>query len=315
LLDEVFYGETTMTILLFGSTGQIGSELLKCIANDRIINVPDRSQFDFKNPDTIRTIVQRVKPSVIINAAAFTEVDRAESEPEISQTLNSIAPGVLAEEAGKIGAMMLHYSSDYVYGGNKKTSLTESDLTHPDSVYAQSKLKGEQIISKYCQRHIILRTSWVFSEQRKNFLKTILDLAIKNEELKVITDQVGSPTSAKLVADVTWRVLDLIQNLDKNDSRWGIYNLAASGYDSWHGYAEYIVQQAKELGFPIKCRVITPIVTSEYPLPAKRPNNSKLNTDKLQKTFNIDLPCWKKDVDYVLRSLVNQTNIKLGKSN
>ncbi len=294
-----------MKILLFGKGGQVGWELQRSLAplGELIALEFDSTDHcgDFTNLAGIAETVRRVKPDVIVNAAAHTAVDKAESEPELVRTINALAPGVLADEAEKLGAWLIHYSTDYVFNGSGTTPWKETDATGPLGVYGQTKLEGEQAVAR-CARHLIFRTSWVFAARGANFAKTMLRLAKERDELKVIADQIGAPTGAELLADVTAQAIRTVQTRPDGQMLAGLYHLAATGETSWHGYAQFVIEYARQVGEPIRVpsNAIVPIPTSAYPTPAKRPYNSRLDTTKLKTTFGLHLPDWKDGVQRML---------------
>ena len=296
---------TGLRILLFGANGQVGHELrLTLVRLGQVLGL-QRAGADLSAPQSLRAIVRQHRPQVIVNAAADTAVDRAEGEPELAQTINAVAPGVLAEEAQAVGACLVHYSTDYVFDGRKSTPYDESDVPNPLSVYGRSKLSGERAVAEACARHLILRTSWVVGAHGANFVKTILRLAAERDSLRVVADQHGAPTSAALIADVTARALQTLVQASERDARWGLYHLAAGGETSWHGYARYAIGRARELGMTLKATpdAVAPIPTAEYPTPAKRPMNSRLCTARLRAAFSVELPDWRQGVDQVLEQL------------
>lgn len=270
-----------MKILLTGKNGQVGWELQRALASLGEVIACDRSELDLANPDKIVALVREAKPQIIVNAAAYTAVDKAESEPEPAHAINARAPGILAEEAKKLGALLVHYSTDYVFDGTKTEPYTEEDAPNPISVYGRSKLAGEQAIQSSGCRHLIFRTSWVYGPRGKNFLLTILRLAKERDELRIVSDQIGAPTTSALIADVTAQILRAF-----SPEKQGLYNLTATGSVSWYGFAQAIVHTA---GLTAK---VTPIPTSEYPTPARRPSSSLLNTALLRQRFGIALPSW-----------------------
>ena len=295
-----------MKILLFGKGGQVGWELQRSLAplGEVVALEFDSTDYcgDFTNLAGLAQAVRQVKPDVIVNAAAHTAVDKAESEPELVRTINAIAPGVLADEAEKLGAWLIHYSTDYVFDGSGTTPWKETDATGPLGVYGQTKLEGEQAVAR-CTRHLIFRTSWVFAARGANFAKTMLRLAKERDELKVIADQIGAPTGAELLADVTAHAIRTVQTAPDGQKLAGLYHLAAAGETSWHGYAQFVIERAQALGETLKAgpNDILPITTADYPTPAQRPANSRLDTTKLRTTFGLHLPDWK---DGVRRMLV-----------
>ncbi|MFM2262070.1 MAG: dTDP-4-dehydrorhamnose reductase, partial [Pseudomonadota bacterium] len=248
---------------------------------------------------TVRTF----QPDVIVNAAAHTAVDKAESEPELARTLNALAPAALAQAAADVGAWLVHYSSDYVFNGAGDRPWQEGDATGPLSVYGHTKLEGEQAILASGCRHLILRTSWVYAARGGNFAKTMLRLAAERERLTVIDDQWGAPTGADLIADVT--AIAIRSALQQPDLS-GVYHLVASGETTWHGYASHVVAQARHLQPDIGLKVseIAPVPTSAFPTPAQRPLNSRLNTRKLQQAFGVVLPPWQQGVDRLLTEIL-----------
>lgn len=297
-------------ILLTGKDGQLGYALKRALAPLGEVFAIGRSDCDLTNTDAIRAMVAVIRPDIIVNPAAYTGVDKAETEREVAFAVNATAPGVLAQEALKIGALLVHYSTDYVFDGRKQGVYVEQDTASPQSVYGISKLAGEEAIRSVHTRHLILRTSWVFGVHGANFLKTILRLAGECDSLRIVADQIGAPTSATLIADVTADMLGQYwhdHDTADNPGRLTTFHLTAGGETSWHGYAKFIVSTALQMGMSMKLRPdeISPIFTDEYPLPARRPANSRLNTDKLKSAFNIVLPDWQEGVIDVLNQLKN----------
>ena len=297
-----------MKILLFGKGGQVGWELQRSLApvGELIALEFDSTDYcgDFTNLTGLANTVRQVKPDVIVNAAAHTAVDKAESEPELVRTINAIAPGVLADEAEKLGAWLIHYSTDYVFDGSGTTPWKETDATGPLGVYGRTKLEGEQAVDR-CTRHLIFRTSWVYAARGANFAKTMLRLAKERDELKVIADQFGAPTGAELLADVTAQAIRTTQ--DKPELA-GLYHLVAGGETSWYDYAQFVIAFAKQSGETIRVTpdAIKPIPTTDYPTPAKRPLNSRLDTTKLKTTFDLQLPDWRDGVRRVLTEILGK---------
>ena len=297
-----------MKILLFGKGGQVGWELQRSLAplGELIALEFDSTDYcgDFTNLTGLANTVRQVKPDVIVNAAAHTAVDKAESEPELVRTINAIAPGVLADEAEKLGAWLIHYSTDYVFDGSGTTPWKETDATGPLGVYGRTKLEGEQAVDR-CTRHLIFRTSWVYAARGANFAKTMLRLANERDELKVIADQFGAPTGAELLADVTAQAIRTTQ--DKPELA-GLYHLVAGGETSWYDYAQFVIAFAKQSGETIRVTpdAIKPIPTTDYPTPAKRPLNSRLDTTKLKTTFDLQLPDWRDGVRRVLTEILGK---------
>ena len=292
-----------MKILLFGKNGQVGWELQRSLAPlGELVALGSSGHAglcgDLSDLAGLAETVFKVKPDVIVNAAAYTAVDKAESEPEQARLINALAPGVLADEAQKLGAWFVHYSTDYVFDGSGGQFWQETDATGPLNVYGRTKLEGEQAVAR-CAKHLIFRTSWVYAARGANFAKTMLRLAQERDHIKVIDDQIGAPTGAELIADVTALALRAV--LQKPEQA-GIYHLAAGGEVSWFDYARFVIEQARQRGLPIKVapEAIEPIPTRAYPLPAKRPHNSRLDTRKLKQSFDLALPDWRVGVTRVL---------------
>jgi dTDP-4-dehydrorhamnose reductase len=296
-----------LKILLTGATGQVGWELARTLLPLGEVIAIDRSRVDFSDLKALKTLVQQLKPDVIVNPAAYTAVDKAETEKDLAYLINAEAPGMLAEEAKKLDALLVHYSTDYVFDGTKDSPYTESEPTNPLNVYGASKLAGELAIQSVACDYLILRTSWVYASRANNFLKTILRLATEREELKIIADQIGSPTWARLIAEITAHVVKQAC-LEKMNSSFtsGIYHLTSSGYTSWHGFAEKIVEIAREQGkLPLKNKVILPIPATDYPLPAHRPSNSRLSCQRLEQQFGLSLPSWEKALMLCMQELIS----------
>jgi dTDP-4-dehydrorhamnose reductase len=295
-------------ILVLGANGQVGRELPRALAALGPVVALDRKGADLAHPERLREVIDAHRPSAIVNAAAYTAVDRAESEAAAAMTVNGVAPGVLARAAAERGIPVVHYSTDYVFDGTKAGWYVETDPTAPVSSYGRSKLEGEREIVAAGGRHLILRTCWVFAAEGTNFLRTMLRVAREREVLRVVSDQFGAPTSAALIAAVTARLLGAMRGAPATDQRWGVYHLAAAGETSWHGYARYLIGKAQAAGAALK---VTPeqvegITTAEYPTPARRPANSRLDTTKLRSTFGVSLPDWRVGVDAVLQELRTQ---------
>ncbi|HEX2530954.1 MAG TPA: dTDP-4-dehydrorhamnose reductase [Burkholderiaceae bacterium] len=297
-----------MKILLLGKDGQVGWELQRSLAPLGPLVALGRAQADFEDIARLRLLVREKQPDVIINAAAYTAVDKAESELAKAYCVNADAVRVLAEEAQRLNAWLVHYSTDYVFDGKKSAPYNEDDPTYPLSVYGASKLAGEQQLRQCHAKHLIFRTSWVYAARGANFAKTMLRLAQEKTELKVIDDQHGAPTSAELIADVTALALYRIAQTtgDDADAFAGTYHLAAGGHTTWHGYAQYVLELAQARGIVLKVgpQAVQPIPTEAYPLPAARPKNSRLNTTKLTKTFNLHLPEWRYHVQRLMDELI-----------
>jgi len=258
---------------------------------------------DFTQAQQLAETVRAVRPEVIVNAAAYTAVDRAESEPDLARQINATAPGVLAREAQALGAWLVHYSTDYVFDGSGQQPWTEADTPSPLNVYGHTKLEGEEAIQAVCPRHLILRTSWVYAARGQNFAKTMLRLAQERERLTVIDDQVGAPTGAELLADVTAQALRM---LPQRPDLAGLYHLSAGGQTSWHGYATHVIEQARALrpDLPLKVREIQPVLSSAFASAARRPLNSRLDTRRLQTAFEVSLPPWQQGVDRMLTEIL-----------
>lgn len=274
-----------MNILLIGAQGQVGWELARRLPDLGQVTATDRATLDLASPDAIRRVVRDARPEVIVNAAAHTAVDKAESEPELAMQVNAAAPGILAEEALRSGSLLVHYSTDYVFDGEKPGAYVETDPPNPVSVYGRSKLAGERAIAASGCRHLILRTCWVYGPRGRNFLLTILKAARERPELKVVDDQFGAPTSSAAIAEATKLAIGRGE---------GTYHLSAAGRASWHGFAQAIVEGAG-LKTPVR-----PIPSSDYPTPARRPRNSVLDNSKLKKDFGIVLPDWREGLREVL---------------
>lgn len=299
-----------MKILLLGKSGQVGWELQRSLAplGELVIcGIEDLGDMraDFADPESVAALVRRVAPQVIVNAAAHTAVDKAESEPELARLINATSPGVIAREAKALGAWLVHYSTDYIFDGSGDQPRLEDAPTGPLGVYGQTKLEGENAIRDSGCLHLILRTSWVYAARGGNFAKTMLKLAAEREQLKVIADQIGAPTGAELIADVTAHTLRRVTQAD-GQALSGTYHLAASGQTSWHGYATLVIEQARAMGAPVKVapEAIVPIPTSDYPTPARRPLNSRLDTTRLQQTFGLTMPTWQSGVQRLLAEIV-----------
>jgi len=293
-----------MKILLTGSKGQVGFELNKKLSALGEVIATDREELDLTNPDAIRTFIDQTKPDIIINPAAYTAVDKAESEPEMAYQINVTAPEVLAEKAIELDIPLIHFSTDYVFDGLKKEAYVETDTTNPQSVYGKTKCEGEKKIRTHA-KHIILRTSWVFGSHGNNFLKTMLRLMQEKNSLNIVSDQWGSPASSSMLADVTFKIVDSIFK-NKNFNNYGTYHVTTESETNWFEYASLIASELIKLDTNIKCGPdqIRPILASEYPTAAKRPLNSRLNTDKIKKTFMLELPEWQDEVKNVLKEII-----------
>lgn len=296
-------------ILLLGANGQVGWELRRSLAPLGELIACDRQQCDLSDLQQLAERVRTEKPDIIVNAAAHTAVDKAESDAANARRVNAEAVAVLAAAAHDLDALLVHYSTDYVFDGSNSAPFEEESATGPLNVYGQTKLEGEQAIRNSRCRHLIFRTGWVYAARGSNFARTMLRLAKEREELKVVADQIGAPTSAELIADVTALILHRLQHdADLAAHAQGTYHLVASGETSWHGYAQFIVREAIRLGIALRTRPehILPIGTAEYPLPARRPANSRLCNRKLQRTFGLTLPHWEYHVLRMLEELAEQ---------
>lgn len=280
---------TKPRILLTGSKGQVGRALQQTLAQLGQVTALDRHALDLADRDAICKTVRECRPELIINAAAYTAVDRAETEADLAMAVNGIAPGVLAEEAKRLGAQLVHYSTDYVFDGSKPTPYTEADIPNPLNVYGKTKLAGEQAIRATGVAHHILRTSWVYAAEGANFLNTMLRLAKERPELRIVDDQTGAPTWARAIAELTTQILSA--GLRGEDPRHGLYHLTATGAVTWFGFAQAILAEVQKTPGRAVPRLI-PITTAEYPLPARRPANSRLDTSRLTETFGIRPAPW-----------------------
>ena len=294
-----------MKILLTGKDGQIGYDLHNTLLPFGEVIATSRNDLDLTNSNVIRQFIEQIKPDMIINPAAYTNVDRAESEIQLAYQVNAEAPKVLAEMAAELNIPLIHFSTDYVFDGLKKEPYIETDKTNPLSVYAKTKCAGEKAISKY-EKHIILRTSWVFSSRGHNFLKTVLRLIQERESLSIVSDQKGSPTSSLMLANITCKIVKKIFD-DNSFKDFGIYHVASEGYTDWHKYANFINEEAIRLGLKSKIKSfdIHAVSSREYPSIAIRPNNSMLNTDKIKVIFNQKLPFWQDEVKKTLKEIAN----------
>ena len=295
-----------MKILITGKDGQVGFALHKKLASIGEIIATDRNALNLENSDAIRAFIEKIKPDIIINAAAYTDVDMAETEIELANKVNSVAPKVLAEKASQLDIPMIHFSTDYVFDGLKNEPYVETDQTNPQSVYGQTKWEGEEAVRNH-KKHIILRTSWVFSSHGQNFLKTILELIQEKSSLNIVSDQKGTPTSADALAEVTYKIIETILNKTSFED-FGTYHVALEGEPSWYQYACFITDEAIRLGFrtTMTSHDIKAIPSDAYPKLAKRPINSRLDTTKIKKTFILELPSWKEEVASVIKiALIN----------
>jgi dTDP-4-dehydrorhamnose reductase len=300
-------GELGMKILLLGKNGQVGWELQRSLATLGEVVALDFDSTglsaDFSRPESLTATVQAVRPDIIVNSAAHTAVDKAESEPELARAINATAPGVLARAAAALGATLVHYSTDYVFDGSGQAPRAEDAPTGPLNVYGRTKLEGEALIRASGCRHLILRTSWVYAARGGNFARTMLRLAAERETLTVIADQFGAPTGADLLADVTAHALRQLQH---QPDCAGTYHAVAAGETHWHGYASHVIEWARAHGHPLKVapEAIKPVATAAFPTPAARPLNSRLDTRKLRETFDLVLPPWQQGVERMLTEVL-----------
>jgi dTDP-4-dehydrorhamnose reductase len=302
-------------ILLLGRNGQVGTDLTLLLPRLGEVVALNRQQLDLRKPSDIRRTVQELRPQWIVNAAAYTAVDQAESDEATARAINAEAPAVLAEEAAKIGATLIHYSTDYVFDGRKKLPYEETDAPNPINIYGQTKLEGERAICASGAAHLIFRTEWVYSTRGRNFLLTILRLATQRTELRIVADQIGSPTSSREIAAATVEVLSQLMNREDDVPSLaairGIYHMTAEGGASWYEFAKSILDEASRStldlpwivtatnGMPLLTRRVIPITTEEYPTPARRPAYSVLSTAHLQKSFGIRVPPWRKQLQSI----------------
>lgn len=295
-----------MRIFLTGKNGQVGFELQRALAPLGEITAVDQAECDLTDSHGLRLLIRDIQPDIIVHPAAYTAVDRAESERETAFMVNGTAPRVLAEEAARLGALMVHYCTDYVYDGTSSTFYNEDDTPNPLSVYSASKLEGTQAVKDSVDKHLIFRTCWVFGAHGANFARTMLRLAAEREGLNVVADQFGAPTSASLIADVTAQIIGQYQRAGSNHFPYGLYHLAASGVTTWFDFARTVVEAAHRAGKSPKLtpEAIRPITTAEYPLPATRPANSRLSTQRLQQAFGLRLPPWQGGLNHVLQQIL-----------
>jgi dTDP-4-dehydrorhamnose reductase len=293
------------TLLLPGKNGQVGFELQSALAPIGRVIALDRSQMDLSNPDSIRKVIRGAKPEIIVNAAGYTVVDKAESEPDLAMRVNGVAPGIMAEEAKRIGALLVHYSTDYVFDGELDRPYLEDDAPRPVNAYGVSKLAGERAIEAVGGAYVILRTSWVYSRRGSNFVLTILRLAREKKELAVVNDQTGSPTWAHALAEAT---AELLRRKELIPSHSGIYHLSAAGHTSRYEFAKAIIRVMKEVsGAPDGWASVKPITSDQYPLPARRPRRPVTSTDKIKRIFGAEMPHWEDQLHAFLVGLSGAT--------
>src|SRR3984885_3063245 len=303
------------TILLTGKNGQIGRELATMLPTVGNLVAVGRDELDLSKPDEIRNLIRKINPQLIVNAAAYTAVDKAESEESLATAINAQAPGIMAEEAKKLGAELVHYSTDYVFAGLKTTPYNEDDAPNPQSVYGRTKLQGEKAIQHAELDHLIFRTAWVYAREGKNFLLTILRLATQREELRIVRDQVGAPTRSREIAGATVKALEQICDRTDGAVKWaersGTYHMTAGGESNWYEFAQAILREAAQSphstawfqaatnGKELITRRVIPITTAEYPTPARRPAYSVLSNSKLNRVFGIQSPDWRQQLNEV----------------
>lgn len=296
-----------MKMLVTGTTGQVGWELTRSLMPLGEVIAADRGRGDLSRPETIAPLVRDLRPDVIVNAAAYTAVDKAESEEDLATTVNGTSVGVLAEESRRCGALLVHYSTDYVFDGRKAEPYVENDAPNPINAYGRSKLAGEAAIQAVGCAHIILRTTWIYAARGRNFLRTVLRLAHERDELNIVADQFGAPTTARAIADIT---AHMVRQAQQTRTAGGtayrdVYHVTADGATNWHEFAKTIVEGARQYGLldPKRPLRLNPIGTSDYPLPAKRPVNSLLSNQKLRDRFGIAIPAWQRGLQCVLQEV------------
>ena len=296
-----------MKILLTGKDGQVGFALHKKLVSLGDVIATNRNELNLENPDAIRAFIEKIKPDMIINAAAYTDVDKAETEIELAYKLNAEAPKVLAEKASQLNIPIIHFSTDYVFDGLKNEPYVETDQANPQSIYGKTKWEGEEAVRQH-KKHIILRASWVFSSRGQNFLKTILKLIQEETSLNIVSDQKGAPTSVDALADVTYKIIETILN-KTSFKDFGTYHIALEGETNWYQYACFVTDEAISLGLKttITSQDIKAILSDSYPTVAKRPINSRLNTAKVKKTFMLKLPGWKEEAAAIIKIALNNS--------
>jgi dTDP-4-dehydrorhamnose reductase len=296
-----------MNMLLFGATGQVGWELVRALAPLGRVACLRRQDLggDLARPDDVTSAILRLRPDVVVNAAAYTAVDRAEQEAEMARRINAEAPAAMARAVRELGGWLVHYSTDYVFDGSGSSPWRESDATGPLGVYGATKLEGELAVGASGCRALVLRTSWVFASRGNNFLRTMLRLAAERDRLAVVSDQFGAPTSAELIADVTAHVLAKAM---RHPEVQGTYHLAAAGETNWHGYAAFLLQKARDAGHPLRvpAQDVRPVGTADYPTAARRPLNSRLDTTRLRDVFGLHLPDWRDGVERAVMELLGK---------
>jgi len=294
-----------LKILVTGRNGQVGFELQRALAPLGEVVAVNQTDCNLADVEAIRELVRRVAPDVIVNPAAYTAVDKAEADEATAFAVNARAPGVIGEEAARLGALVIHFSTDYVFNGSKDDSYSEDDQPDPQSVYGSTKYAGEMALARANARHLIMRTSWVVGAHGGNFAKTMLRLAAEREQLNVVADQFGAPTSAAVLADLTAHLIRQYQREGADGFPYGTYHVAASGETSWCDYARFVIDEALAAGKELKARpeTVMPLTTAQYPTPAKRPANSRLDTRRFRTTFGLRLPPWQESVRHVLQQI------------
>ena len=295
-----------MKLLLTGKNGQVGFELQRALAPLGEVHAVGSAKCDLADQSAVRALVRDFAPDVIVNPAAYTAVDRAEAEPDQAAAVNARAPEVLGEEAARLGATVIHFSTDYVFDGESPRPYRESDPPNPQGVYGATKLAGERALAATTSRHLILRTSWVVGAHGANFAKTMLRLAAERDELRVVADQYGAPTSAALLADLTAHLVRQLQREGADGFPYGLYHVAGGGDTSWCDYARFVLEAALAAGRSLKTppESVQAITTAEYPTPARRPANSRLDTSSFRETFGLVLPPWQDGVGHILRQIL-----------
>lgn len=288
------------TILLFGATGQVGHALREPLDRIGTVTAPDRDTVDFMSTDSIQTVVRDVVPDVVVNAAAYTDVDRAEDDFEGAHIVNARAPGVLAEVTREVGGWLIHYSTDYVFDGTKTVPYGEDEVPNPLNAYGRTKRAGEEAVMAGTDRYLLLRTSWVYSHRRSNFLGSMLRLANNHDTLTVVDDQIGTPTSAHWIAEATVTLLRRLQASAEAEGLSGLYHLTGEGQTSWYGFARAIFDQFEQDDVPVE-----PVPSTEYPTPAPRPSYTVLDTRRLRKTFDLSVPTWSEQLDALCRRMAD----------
>lgn len=294
-----------MKLLVTGARGQVGWELARSLQPLGEVIALDRQRADLGDPAALRSIVEEIRPQVIVNAAAYTAVDKAEQDQAAAQTINAQAPSILAEQAARSGALLLHYSTDYVFDGSKSRPYSEDDAPNPLNVYGRTKLEGERAIAALGRDWLVLRTSWVYSARGGNFPRTMLRLAQERDKLSVVNDQVGAPTSSRFIADATAQIVfRALAERKAGQFASGVFHLTSAGETSWHGLAEAVIGGARERGAPIRIQQIAGIPGSQYPTPARRPMNSRLDLARVQSRFGVTPPDWRTGIELLLDELL-----------